>query len=124
MGGTILDRDKTTRSVAEQLSASLLALLDAAAGHIAQRAGLLRPLVQRQWARMVSRLNEDVIEDARLEEFLFGGTRISLDKVRQPLREFHRNCCFYCEAPIRGPAQPGSRESPPRRFMRPARCIV
>jgi HNH endonuclease len=36
---------------------------------------------------------------------LFGAMRVSLDKVRQPLREFQENRCFYCETPIRGPAE-------------------
>jgi HNH endonuclease len=99
-----------TRDVkrAEFVSSSFdnrIQFIEGSGEYLVQLAGLLRPLVQRQWARMVSRLNEDVIQDARLEEFLFGATRISLDRVRQPLREFQENRCFYCETPIRGPAK-------------------
>ena len=75
---------------ADFMSASFdnrIQFIEGSGDYLVQLAGLLRPLVQRQWARMVSRLNEDVIQDARLEEFLFGATRISLDKVRQPLRD-------------------------------------
>jgi hypothetical protein len=63
-------------------------LIEGGGDYLVQLAGLLRPLVQRQWARMVSRLNADVVQDARLEEFLFGATRIPLDKVRELLRDF------------------------------------
>lgn len=56
--------------------------------------GLLRPLIQRQWAAKVAEMNR--LEEARLERFLFGMERIPLDAVRAPLRELHDNTCFYC----------------------------
>lgn len=53
---------------------------------------------------MVSRLNTDVPQNAEIEEFLFGATRIDLGPVRAPLRELQDNRCFYCHDRIRGPA--------------------
>jgi 5-methylcytosine-specific restriction endonuclease McrA len=69
---------------------------EGAAGHLVRLAGLLRPLIQRQWSAMVARFNRGAVEDARLEEFLFGTERISLEPVRRPLRELQDNRCFYC----------------------------
>ena len=78
-----------------------LHLLDGAGDHLVRLAGLLRPLVQRQWAAMVSRLNRDRLQDSALEEFLFGATRISLERVRDPLRELQDERCFYCGERLR-----------------------
>jgi 5-methylcytosine-specific restriction endonuclease McrA len=72
---------------------------------LVQFAGLLRPLIQREWARMVATLNRNLIDDSRLEEFLFGCQRIPTDAVRQPLRELQNNRCFYCEKAIREAAE-------------------
>jgi 5-methylcytosine-specific restriction endonuclease McrA len=57
--------------------------------------GLLRPLIQRQWAARVARMND--LEEARLESFLFGRARISLEPVRGGLQEIQRGRCFYCD---------------------------
>jgi hypothetical protein len=57
--------------------------------------GLLRPLVHRQWAMMVARMND--LEEAALERFLFGAERTSLDPVRPRLRELQGGRCFYCD---------------------------
>jgi len=56
--------------------------------------GLLRPLIHRQWAAMVARMNE--LEESRLEDFLFGPRRIPLEPVRPGLRELQEDRCFYC----------------------------
>ena len=63
--------------------------------------GLLRPMLERKWVEMVARLNR--LEEARLELFLFGAERISLEPVRGPLQELHDGRCFYCAGPFRGP---------------------
>lgn len=60
---------------------------------------VLRPLVQRKWAQMVAEMNG--FEESRLESFLFGAERVSLERVRGPLRLLHRDECFYCESPLR-----------------------
>jgi HNH endonuclease len=84
------------RDLAEQQIPREVVMEEGAAGHLVRLAGLLRPLIQRQWSAMVARFNRGAVEDARLEEFLFGTERISLDPVRRPLREFQNNRCFYC----------------------------
>ena len=43
-----------------------------------------------------ARTNRNLIEDAGLEEFLFGTRRISLEKLRPGLKEIQRGSCFYC----------------------------
>src|SRR4051812_46498408 len=58
-----------------------ISLVDGAGDHLVRLAGLLRPLVQRQWASMVARLNGDLTGDAELDAFLFGQPRISLAPV-------------------------------------------
>ena len=72
-----------------------------AGSHLLRLAGLLRPLIQRQWSSMVARLNRDASEEAHLDEFLFGATRISLEPVRADLRDLQGNCCFYCGKAMR-----------------------
>jgi 5-methylcytosine-specific restriction endonuclease McrA len=57
--------------------------------------GLLRPLIHREWAGMVARMNG--MEEARLEMFLFGQARINLAPVRGALQELQQGRCFYCD---------------------------
>ena len=71
-----------------------------AGGYLIQFNSFLRPLIHRQWAAMVARLNR--LEEARLERFLFGSTRNRLDAVRPGLLELQRGNCFYCRARLRG----------------------
>ena len=61
---------------------------------LVQLSGVLRPLIHRQWAMMVAKMNR--LEESRLEAFLFGGKRIDLSPVRQNLRDLQNNRCFYC----------------------------
>lgn len=68
--------------------------------------GLLRPLIHRQWAALVARMNG--LEEARLEAFLFGVRRISLDRVRPGLQELQQGRCFYCDDRLRAPGGDGS----------------
>jgi hypothetical protein len=56
--------------------------------------GMLRPLIHREWAALVARMNG--MEEARLELFLFGRARISLEPVREGLHDIQRGRCFYC----------------------------
>ena len=62
--------------------------------HLVRLAGLLRPLIQREWTVLVARFNQ--LADAELEQFLFGVDRVSLTAVREPLRELAEGRCFYC----------------------------
>lgn len=63
-------------------------------------APLLRPLVETKWADLVARRNVAVVDQYQLAEFLFGASRISLDRVREPLREVQAGRCFYCRADL------------------------
>ncbi len=67
---------------------------------LVQLAGLLRPLIQREWASMVARFNPEEVDAARLEEFLFGRGRVSLEPVRDDLRDLQKNRCFYCDGAL------------------------
>lgn len=60
--------------------------------------GILRPLVRREWAAMVASMNG--LAESRLEEFLFGAPRASLEPVRGPLRELQSGRCFYCDGAV------------------------
>jgi 5-methylcytosine-specific restriction endonuclease McrA len=71
-----------------------------AAEHLVRLAGLLRPLIQRQWAAMVARLNS--LGDSQLEAFLFGVERIPTVALREPLRDLQSGRCFYCGAGLQG----------------------
>ena len=57
--------------------------------------GILRPLIYRDWGRLVASMN--TLEEPTLERFLFGEDRISLDPVRPALRKLQHDRCFYCE---------------------------
>lgn len=73
-----------------------------AAHHLVRLAPLLRPFIQQKWVEMVGRLNQ--LEIARLEQFLFGTDRISLQPVRGPLLELQKGSCFYCGGRLRSSA--------------------
>ncbi len=77
-----------------------LQLRPAAAERLVQLSGLLRPLLQREWASMVARFNPDQVAEANLEEFLFGRDRISTEPVRQDLTELQEGRCFYCKGSV------------------------
>lgn len=62
--------------------------------------GLLRPILMREWAAMVAKLNE--LEESKLEQFLFGVERERLKPVRAGLRDLQKDLCFYCNDPLAG----------------------
>lgn len=74
-----------------------------ASEHLVRLAGLLRPLLQRRWAADVASMNDDLVKDSELEEFLFGSHRIALGAVCDHLRELQGGRCFYCDGPLRKP---------------------
>jgi HNH endonuclease len=92
--------DARQRDVASSGFDGSIRLVGGSGDYLVQLAGLLRPLIQRQWSRMVASMNRDVIGDSRVEEFLFGAHRIPTEAVREPLRELQGNRCFYCAKPI------------------------
>lgn len=69
--------------------------------HLVRLAGLLRPLVQQQWADRIVRWNRKVIpeleERDNLEVFLFGAGRANLGPVRLGLVEAQKRRCLYCQ---------------------------
>ena len=60
---------------------------------------VLRPIVQQRWAAFVADRSRDVIESALLDEFLFGVSRVGLQRVRGPLLAIQDGRCFYCGEP-------------------------
>lgn len=75
-------------------------LLPGVGEHLVMLNGVLRPIIHREWTRQVARIND--LEEARLEEFLFGTGRVPLDAVRPGLLEIHGHRCFYCGGRIAG----------------------
>ena len=63
-------------------------------------APFVRPLVQREWAGLVARVNR--LPEAKLEQFLFGGRREAITHLAQPLLHLQDGSCFYCRQRIRG----------------------
>ncbi len=63
-------------------------------------AGVLRPIIQQRWATFVAERSRSTVEAAWLDEFLFGATRIGLDRIRLPLLEAQDHSCFYCRRPV------------------------
>jgi 5-methylcytosine-specific restriction endonuclease McrA len=92
-----------TRTITEQPSFDRrLRLLGNAGEHLVTLAGLLRPLIQRHWTLTIARLNRSLLDDADLDEFLFGVARTALNPVRRDLHDLQDGRCFYCDATIRG----------------------
>jgi hypothetical protein len=74
--------------------------------HLVRLAGLLRPLVQRQWAQQVVAFNRSLVpalaDQEDLDAFLFGAQRIDLGPVRRDLAVLQDHDCFYCRERLRG----------------------
>jgi hypothetical protein len=73
-----------------------LRLLPGVGGWLVRLAPLIRPLVQAKWAARVAARNSDLVDSERLDEFLFGAQRISLQRIQGPLTEAQDRACFYC----------------------------
>lgn len=89
LGGSFDDRISFRPGVAERL---------------VRLSPLLRPVLQARWAGLVAARNPDVVDAHQLDEFLFGASRVSLDRVRSPLVDAQAGRCFYCRQGIRGDA--------------------
>jgi hypothetical protein len=66
---------------------------------------LIGDIAETAWVRFVRRLprNQHLLgEGPDLREFLFGSDRAALGTVRDLLRDFQENHCFYCAEAIRG----------------------
>ncbi len=75
-----------------------------AADALVPLAGLLRPLLELHWTREVARLNGTELGEDRLREFLFGTSRVSLQRLAPGLNDLQDGRCFYCGTRLR----PGS----------------
>jgi len=62
--------------------------------YFVQLSGLLRPLIQREWAMRVAETNK--LEEAKLQSFLFSASRASTAKLNVPLLDLQNGKCFYC----------------------------
>ena len=79
-----------------------LTFVGAAANHLVALAGLVRPLVEREWASHVARRNPEEVDELRLAEYLFGSERVALQRLAGPVLEVQGGACFYCGR-ARGP---------------------
>lgn len=61
--------------------------MDDSGSHLVALAGLLRPLIQREWLAFVARRKDADVEEPRLQQFLFGSERIGLRMLVDPLIE-------------------------------------
>ena len=66
-------------------------------------APFVRPLVQREWAGLVARVNR--LDESKLEQFLFGARREAIAHLATDLLELQGGTCFYCGKRIRGRRQ-------------------
>lgn len=64
---------------------------------------VIRPFAQHRWVDLIARQNPGLVDDRRLDEFLFGASRISLDRIRDALRDQQAGRCFYCGDPTPRP---------------------
>lgn len=71
-----------------------LRLAPGAARHLVTLAGVVRPVVEREWLRYVARRNQ--LPEAGLEEYLFGSERRALRRLLPRLRGLQDDRCFYC----------------------------
>lgn len=76
-------------------------LLKPGVGDFLVRLGpLLRPLIQREWARTVAGFNSLAID--ALESFLFDQHRQNLSRLVEPLTHAQEGRCFYCDGRLGG----------------------
>jgi hypothetical protein len=76
---------------------NVIRFVGGAGDHLARLAGLLRPLIQREWAARVAGFNPKDVPERSLEAFLFGVDRASMEPVRRDLLELASGRCFYCD---------------------------
>ena len=77
--------------------------IGSAGNDLVRLAPFLRPLVQREWAGLVARVNG--LPEATLEQFLFGSRREAVAHLATPLLQLQDGGCFYCGKRIGGKRQ-------------------
>jgi hypothetical protein len=60
--------------------------------------GLLRPMIQQEWLRLLRQFNGHL--DDRLEAFLFERDRAAVSVVCNPLLDLQQGRCFFCQQRI------------------------
>lgn len=63
---------------------------------LVQLGPLLRPLIQKEWAGRVARMNR--LPESALHAFLFDGDRTVISSLAPALGELQGGRCFYCDA--------------------------
>jgi hypothetical protein len=68
---------------------------------LATLAPLFLPLIRREWTRFVARANQQLSDEARIEDFLFEPDREQLGRaLRRELSAMQERRCFYCREPL------------------------
>lgn len=88
------DQDVTRRSYRE--SSREVRFRHGAEHHLTALAGLIRPVVERRWALLVAAMNRHVVDDARLDSFLFAPARRPPRRLIADLADLQGGTCFYC----------------------------
>ena len=73
-------------------------LLPGVASAFVSLSAVLRPFIQQKWTAKVSKLNK--LPEHKLDDFLLGCERSSLDPVRDVLATNQDARCFYCDGPL------------------------
>ena len=96
-----IDRKIVQRMVHEGRGpANVLQLEPGVAEGLIRLNGVLRPLIQREWARRVAQLNH--FREAEVLEFLFDSPRLSTSRLQRHLRTVQASRCFFCDRPLDG----------------------
>ncbi len=89
--------ESTSRRVYAQTSRRIV-FRPAAAGHLVVLGGLIRPAVEARWSGLVAAMNPGVVDEARLDRFLFNPARQPPRKLVGGLRDIQDGRCFYCSS--------------------------
>lgn len=92
--------DEHTSRRAYARTSRMVGFRPGAAEHLVVLAGLVRPAVERHWAGLVAAMNADVVDEARLDHFLFHPSRRPPRRLVQGLRDIQGPRCFYCDGTL------------------------
>lgn len=91
------DTDVRQGAIADGTVDTTIRLRPGVGERLVRLSGLLRPLIQRQWADRVARFNRSHVTELELEDFLFGVARTPPARLVSGLREIQDNRCLYCD---------------------------
>lgn len=95
------DTDVRKRDLKAESWDNSIRFIGRAAEYLVRLAGLVRPIIQREWARTVAQFND--LPESTLDAFLFGRARDALTPVRPGLFDLQEGRCFYCRKPAKLP---------------------